>query len=69
VLKLPDEWAPLLNGQPETGMGYQVATVLLRDGSRYSEVVIVGGYIVSTAGSPEIPFSADQIGSIEVTQC
>jgi hypothetical protein len=49
-------------------MGYQVATIQLRGGSTYPDVVIQGGYIVSVSGSPEIPFSAEEIASIEVNR-
>ena len=67
MLKLADKWAPLLNAQPEAGMGWQVTTVCLRNGSTYRNVVIQGGYVTSVSGSPEIPFNADEIVSIEVT--
>jgi hypothetical protein len=66
LLRLPDEWASGLVRQPESGMGYQVATVCLRDGSRVENVVIRGGYIVSVGGATDIPFSVDQIASIKV---
>ena len=32
MLKLSDKWGPRLRSQPETGMGYQVCIVTLKDG-------------------------------------
>ena len=67
MLQLADKWAPLLISQPETGAGYQVASVMTKDGSRYDQVVIEGGFITRIRGLREIPFSADDIAEIVVT--
>ena len=67
MLNLSDKWAPVLVAQPETGMGYQIATVLLRDGTQINNVMIVGGIVTEVAGRNEIPFSEDQIVDIRVT--
>ena len=45
MLVLSDKWAPELIAQGETGMGYQIASVVLKDGKRFNQVVIVGGII------------------------
>ena len=66
MLKLTDKWAPRLISQPETGMGYQVATVILRDGRHFEQVLIVDGFITQVQGRDEIPFDEAEIAEIVV---
>jgi hypothetical protein len=47
-------------------MGYQIATVTLRDGRSFTGVRIVGGYITGVGDSPEIPFTEHEIAEIDV---
>jgi hypothetical protein len=68
MLTLSDKWAPRLQEQPETGMGYQVATVILNDGKQYRDVVIDGGVITQVDGRPDVPFSEEDIQDIRVTK-
>jgi len=67
MLQLSDKWGPFLISQPETGMGYQVATILLQNGSRYDQVLIEAGYITRIRGRQDIPFREDQIAKIIIT--
>ena len=67
MLQLSEKWAPVLISQPETGPGYQVASVTTRDGARYDQVVIEGGVVTRIRGLSAIPFSEDQIAQIVVT--
>lgn len=67
MLALSDKWAPMLVAQGETGMGYQVATVLLKDGRRFDHAVIVGGTIGQIKDVEGIPFTEDQIETIIFT--
>jgi hypothetical protein len=66
-LQLPEKWARRLISQPETGMGYQTASVTLRDGSIIEDVLIVGGAITEVRGHDSIPFSTEDISDITVT--
>jgi hypothetical protein len=66
MLELSDRWAQVLLSQPETGMGYQVATVTLSDGRQFPKTVIDSGYITSVGGKQEIPFRQSDIESIVV---
>jgi len=52
--------------QPETGMGYQIASVFLIDGRRFDHVTIVGGYITKIGSSTDIPFDEAEIEKIVV---
>ena len=67
TLQLSNKWAPVLIGQPETGMGYQITTVMLRDGRRFPNVTIAGGIVTEVAGHKDIPFRDDEIADIVVT--
>ena len=67
TLELSDKWAPVLIRQPETGMGYQVTTIILKDGRRFSNVTIAGGAVTCVNGYSDIPFREDDIADIVVT--
>lgn len=67
MIQLSEKWAKQLTTQPETGMGYQVATVFLKDGRRFDQVMIVGGNITSVKKNPMIPFVEEDIDRIVVT--
>jgi hypothetical protein len=56
----------MLVSQPETGMGYQIATVHLSDGRHYDRAIIVGGYITQVGEETEIPFAESDIARIVV---
>jgi hypothetical protein len=66
MLQLTEKWAPILASQPETGMGYQIATITLHDGRAFGGAVIVGGLITKVGDNPEIPFREDEIAAIVV---
>jgi len=48
-------------------MGYQVASVLLKDGSRYDQALIESGFITKIRGRKDIPFREEDIAEIVVT--
>jgi hypothetical protein len=61
------KWAEFFGNRPETGMGYTIVTVVLKDGRRYPRVTVTGGVIGSVDGEPDIPFSEDDIAEFLVT--
>lgn len=67
MIALSSSWAPKLLSQGETGMGYQVASIILKDGRRFDRVVIVEGSITQIKDIKGIPFSDDDIADIVVT--
>lgn len=67
MLRLSEKWASVLRDQPETGMGYCICTVHLRDGRHIDQVVIVGGIVTEVDGSENIAFTEDEIVDIRVT--
>jgi hypothetical protein len=66
MLALSDKWALTLLSQPESGLGYQIATVILKDGRKFSKAVIDGGYITKVGDDTRIPFADSDIESIVV---
>jgi hypothetical protein len=67
MVNLSEEWCNYLKSQPETGMGYWVVSVTLRDGRVFDRAVIVDGMITQIKDRPNIPFSVDDIAGIRVT--
>ena len=57
-----------LRNQSETGMGFQICTVILKDGRSFERVLILDASEIATAdGETDLPFQANQIQSIVVT--
>lgn len=67
MVELPEKWFDTLLNQCETGMGYYIATVVLKDGRKYERVIIDSGYITKVYGHEGIPFAPDEIAEITVT--
>ena len=66
MLPLSGKWAGKLTAEPETGIGYQIASIVLKDGKRFDRVV-VDGNVTRVRDVEGIPFSEDQIEQIIVT--
>jgi hypothetical protein len=66
-LALPDEWCDYLASQPETGMGYWVVSLRLRDGRQLNRVVINSGCITQVHGYARVPFEPAEISELWVT--
>jgi hypothetical protein len=67
TITLSAKWASELVSKPETGMGYQVVSVVLKDGRRFDQVAVVEGRIAKVRGHKDIPFTEDQLAQIIVT--
>jgi hypothetical protein len=67
MFKLDDKWAPVLLNSPETGMGYHIVTIRLKNGERYDRIAVTGGLIARVAGSSVVPFTNDDIEEVVVT--
>lgn len=66
--KLSQKWIDYLNNQPESGMGYQIAIVTLKNGKIFDDVVIIQStLIIEIKGYNEIPFESDDISEIKVS--
>jgi hypothetical protein len=67
LLQLGDRWADVLARERESGMGYQVVTIRLKDGRQFAGVTVVGGVINRVEGAQSIPFADGDIEHIVVT--
>ncbi len=67
MLMLSDKWALFLSSQPETGMGYCIASVHLSHGRIFEDVVIDSGHVTRIGYSLDIPFVDADIEKIIVT--
>ena len=67
MIELSAKWTAKLASEPETGMGYQVISVIFRDGRRFDQVVVVEGKITEIRGLSDIPFTENQINQIILT--
>jgi len=48
-------------------MGYQVATIVLKDGRRFDQVVILEGKVGKIRGRQDVPFTEEDIAEIILT--
>jgi len=48
-------------------MGFQVVSIILKNGMRYDQAIVESGVITRIQGRTEIPFSEDEISDIVVT--
>jgi hypothetical protein len=66
-IALSKKWARYLASLPETGMGYQVVSLILKDGRKFDQVVIDSGYVTRVRGYDEVPFAESDIAEIKIT--
>lgn len=71
TLRLNKKWVDCLTRQGETGMGYQVVTVVLKNGQHIERVVVIQSELVSSIHGRQdgdhIPFANEDIADIIVT--
>jgi len=66
--RLPARWSEYLNSQPETGMGYQTADVVLQDGTVICDVAIIQSELIGEVrGHEAVTFDPEQIAEIRLT--
>ena len=63
---IPKECLARLQQDAETGIGYQIVSVELKDGRSFDQVVVSEGCIIEVRGFREIPFSVDEVLSMTV---
>lgn len=66
VVSIPSRFVGQLKNEKETGIGYQVVAVELKDGRSFDQVLASEGCIVEVRGFKRIPFSADEIAAVHV---
>lgn len=64
--RIPTECLAHLKDSAETGIGYQIVSLALKDGRHFDQVVVSEGCIIQVRGHRGIPFSVEDIASISV---
>ena len=68
MIKLTEKrFADYLRRQPETGMGYWIVTVYLKDGRVFPQVAVNSGIITRVRNFDNVPFVEADIDHLEVT--
>jgi len=63
---IPQDCLDDLKRGGETGIGYQVISVELKDGRCFDQVVASEGCIIEVRGYEEIPFAPEELASVIV---
>jgi hypothetical protein len=58
------DWQERVKALPETGMGYCVVRVSLRDGRQFEQAGIDSGWLTRVRGLSDVPFSEEDIAEI-----
>lgn len=66
LFHVPKECLDHMKTTGETGGGYQIVSVELKDGTRFDQAVVSEGCIIEVRGHAEIPFSPDEVAWVSV---
>ena len=66
LLPIPPKFLERLKEAEETGIGYQVVAVRLRDGRWFNQVAVSEGHIVEVRGYRDIPFAPQDVDCVIV---
>ena len=66
LVPIPPETATSLKREKETGLGYKIISVVLKDGTRFEQVVASEGWIIAVRGFVEVPFEISEIATVTV---
>ncbi len=66
IVPIPSGCVDHLKQAKETGIGYHVISVELKDGRAFDQVVASEGCIIEVRGYREIPFSPDDVVSVSI---
>ena len=66
LVPIPPETVTSLKREKETGLGYKIVSVVLKDGTRFEQAVASEGCIISVRGFAEVPFEFNEVATVEV---
>ncbi len=66
LVPIPREHADGLKRHRETGPGYHVVEVKLRNGKCFDQVITSEGCVIHVRGHKEVPFAPDDVASVSV---
>jgi beta-phosphoglucomutase len=64
---IPRRFADQLKEAEETGIGYQVVGIKLKDGRSFDQVAVSDGCIVEVRGHRNIPFAPEDVASLTIS--
>jgi hypothetical protein len=67
LVQIPAGLVDPLKRDAETGIGYHIVSLELKDGRSFDQVSASEGCIIEVRGYKEIPFASDDIASVRVT--
>jgi hypothetical protein len=56
-----------LKQEKETGPGYHVVSIKLKNGTHFDQVVASEGCIIAVRGYAEVPFKCEEVATVTVT--
>jgi hypothetical protein len=66
LVPIPNEHATILKRHKETGIGYHVVSVTLKNGKHFDQVVASEGCVIQVRGHRDVPFSPEEVAAVDV---
>jgi hypothetical protein len=66
MTEIPSSNADELKRDQETGIGYQVVSVTLKNGRHFEQAVASEGCIIQVRGYEDVPFRPDEVDAVRV---
>jgi hypothetical protein len=66
LVPIPHEHATLLKHHRETGIGYHVVSVTLKNGKHFDQVITSEGCVIQVRGHRDVPFSPEEVAAVDV---
>ena len=66
LVAVPSRFVDQLKQEGETGIGYQVVSVELKDSRCFDQVATSEGHVIEVRGHKQIPFASEDIASMKV---
>ena len=66
LVPVPGAYVENLKQNKETGIGYQIISVTLKNGRYFEQAVASEGCIIQVRGYKEIPFAGDDVALVSV---
>ena len=66
LVPIPPRFVDQLKQAEETGIGYQVVGIKLKDGRSFDQVAVSDGCIIEVRGHQNIPFASEDVASLAV---
>ena len=66
LVPIPRDYVDSLKRDKETGIGYQIVSVKLKDGRFFEQAVVSEGCIIQVRGYTDVPFAPEELASVSV---